>query len=245
MKICLTYLIHYFLWFLLILTHTVNCYAEFNGSVTGATDQIWRGYSKSDRKLAIQANIDYEFKSGIYLGTFVSTVNFADNGFANRSNVEFKPYLGWAYELSDDWRFNTEWTRYIYDGKIFGEKVDYNEFYFYGHFRDLLSVNFGFSENGYQQGHMSFNYEITGRYPITDSVEISGTLGYSDQKKVLGYDYLYQNLGLTWHILRNMGVDIRYYRGQEFEDKNESSSRWEFDADVIDDRFVFSITVGF
>ena len=234
-----------FLWLLLISIQSVNCYAEFNGSLTGTTDHIWRGYSKSDKKPAIQANIDYEFKSGIYLGTVASSVNFSDNGFKSRSNVEFRPYLGWAYKLSDDWRFNTEWTRYIYNGKIFGEKVDYNEFYFYGHFRDLLSANFSFSENGYQQGHMSFNYEITGRYPITDSVEISGTLGYSNQLKILGYDFLYQSVGLTWHVLRNLGVDIRYYKGQEFEPKNEPVLHWQFRPQVIDNRFVFSVTVGF
>ncbi len=245
MKICLTCLSNHIFWFLLILTYPVNCHAGFNGSLTGTTDYIWHGYSKSDGKPVIQANIDYEFKSGIYLGTFFSTVNFADNRFENRSHVEFRPYLGWAYKLSDNWRLNTEWVRYIYDGRIFGEKVDYNEFYFYGHFRDLLSASFAFSEDAYQQDHMSFSYEITGRYPITDSVEMSGTLGYSNQLKVLSYDYLYQSFGLTWHILRNIGFDIRYYKGQEFEPKNRSSSHWQFHPHVIDDRFVFSITVGF
>lgn len=234
-----------YLWFLLLFIYSANGYAGFNGALTGTTDYIWRGYSKSDKKPAIQSNIDYEFKTGIYLGTYVSSVSFADGGFNNRSNIEFKPYLGWAYKLTDDWRFNTEWTRYIYNGKIFGEKADYNEFYFYGHFRDILTANFSFSENGYQQGHMSFNYEITARYPITDSVEISGTLGYSNQLKILGYDYLYQSVGLTWHVLRNLGVDIRYYKGQEFEPKNEPVLRWQFHPQVIDDRFVFSMTIGF
>ena len=246
MKIFLTWLSHRYLCSLLILTCSANCYAELSGSLTGTTDYIWRGYSKSNGKPVVQANIDYEFKSGIYLGTFASTVNFADHGFENRSTTEFRPYLGFAYQLSDDWRFNTAWTRYMYDGKIFGQKVDYNEFYFYTHFRDLLTINLNFSENSYQQNHMSFNSEITGRYPITDSIEISSTFGYNKQKKVLGYDYLYWTSGLTVHFSRNIGIDVRYYGGIHASSKTENPYlHWQFHPHVVDNRVVFSITVGF
>ena len=246
MKILLTWLHHRYLYSLLILTCSVNCYAELSGSLTGTTEYIWRGYSKSDGKPAAQANIDYEFKSGIYLGSFASTVNFADYGFENRSTLEFRPYLGFAYQLSDDWRFNTAWTRYIYDGKIFGQQVDYNEFYFYTHFRDLLTINLNFSENSYQQNRMSFNSEITGRYPITNSIEISSTVGYNKQKKVLQYDYLYWTSGLTVHFSRNIGIDVRYYGGiHASTNKEESLPLWQFHPHVVDNRVVFSITVGF
>lgn len=246
MKIFLTCLSHHYLCFLLILICSANCYAELSGGLTGATDYIWRGYSKSDGKPVVQANIDYELKSGIYLGAFASSVNFADHGFENRSTIEFRPYLGFAYKLSDDWRFNTAWVRYIYNGKIFGQEVDYNEFYFYSHFRDLLTVNFNFSENSYQQDHMSFNSEITGRYPITDSIEISSTFGYNNQKKVLQYDYLYWTSGLTLHFSRNIGIDVRYYGGiYASAKKEEALSHWQFHPHVIDNRIVFSITAGF
>lgn len=246
MKIFLTCLSRHYLYFLLILTCSANCFAELSGSLTGATDYIWRGYSKSDGKPVVQANIDYEFKSGIYLGTFASSINFADHGFESRSTIEFRPYLGFAYKLSDDWRFNTAWSRYIYNGRIFGQDVDYNEFYFYSHFRDLLTVNFNFSENSYQQNHMSFNSEIIGRYPITDSIEISSTFGYNKQKKVLHYDYLYWTSGLTLHFSRNVGIDVRYYGGVDASTKKEESlSHWQFHPHVVDNRIVFSITAGF
>lgn len=246
MKILLTWLHHRYLYSLLILTCPINCYAELSGSLTGATDYIWRGYSKSDGKPVVQANIDYEFKSGIYLGSFASTVNFADYGFESRSALEFRPYLGFAYQLSEDWRFNTAWTRYVYDGKIFDQQIDYNEFYFYTHFRDLLTVNLNFSENSYHQNHMSFNSEITGRYPITDSIEISSTVGYNKQKKVLQYDYLYWTSGLTVHFSRNIGIDVRYYGGIHASTNKEASlPLWQFHPHIIDNRIVFSITIGF
>ncbi len=240
------YLIQAFSGVLLIFCVSMTGHADFSGSVTATTDYIWRGYSKSDRKPALQTNIDYEFKSGIYLGAFVSTINFNDDEFKNPSRIEFKPYAGFAYALSDDWRFNIEWTRYIFNGKIFGQTVDYNEFYLYGHFRDLLTVNFGFSENGYQQNHISFNSEVSGRYPIAEAVELSGTLGYSNQTKVLNYDdFVYLNFGLAWYASRNLGLDLRYYKGHYLGKEKEIASGWQFDPKVVHNSVVFSITVGF
>lgn len=228
------------------LTYSPNCYAQLSGSITGTTDYFWRGYSKSDGKPAAHANIDYELKSGIYLGAYASTVNFADSGFENHSNLEFRPYVGWAYRLSGDWRFNAEWTRYIFSGKIFDQKVDYNELYISSHFRDLLTANFFFSENSYQQNHMAFGYELTARYPITHSIQISSSLGYNNQKQILEYNYLYWTAGLTWHFARNIGVDVRYYGATHTAIRSDGyASHWEFHPQAVSDRVLFSFTVGY
>lgn len=241
---------HQLLFLLLTMFYSIHCTAEFNGKlsggITGATDYIWRGYSKSNGKPVIQGNIDYEFKSGIFLGSSASTINFADHGYDDRSTLEFRPYLGFAYQLSEDWRFNTAWTRYLYDGKIFGQDADYNEFYIYSHFRDLVSLNFNVSENSYNQNHMSFNSEITGRYPISDSIELSGTLGYNKQKKNLHYDYLYWTSGLTLHFSKNIGIDVRYYGGIHTSTQAHGmAAGWQFYPHVADHRAVFSMTIGF
>lgn len=232
----------------LVLTFSLDGRAELTGSVTGATDYLWRGYTKSNGSLVGQVNIDYQFRSGIYLGSFFSTVNFADHGFKDRSSFELRPYLGYAHTLSDDWRANVAWTRYIYDGKIFDRVADYNEFYFFLHFRDLLTANVNFSENGYNQNHMSFSTEITGRYPISDAVEISGGVGFNKQKKILEYDYVYWNSGVTVHFSRNIGIDIRYFGSEEAGTASYQSSpaaHWEFHPHHIGHRAVFSITFGF
>lgn len=166
-------------------------------------------------------------------------------GSENRSKLEFRPYLGFTYKLSDDWRLNAGWTRYIYNGRIFNQVVDYNEFYFYSHFRDLLTFNFNFSDNSYQQNHIAFNSEVTGRYPITDSIEFSTTVGFNNQKQILRYNYLYWNSGFTTHFSRNIGIDLRYYGGVHAGTKTELVPNWEFHPDVADHRLVFSITFGF
>ncbi len=244
MKMSFTNLAQLLLFCAPLLFSTAICHAELNASLTGTTDYFWRGYTKSDKKPSIQANIDYEFKTGFYLGSFLSSVNFADHGFGNRSKLEFRPYFGYAYRIARDWRFNLEWNRYIYNGNIFGRQADYNEFYFVTHFRDLLTLGLAFSENGYNQKHMSFSYEMTGRYPITDSIEFSSTLGYNKQKKNLHYDYIYWASGFTIHFSPNIGIDLRYYGSAHAASEQITSLDWQFEPDAVGNRILFSITFG-
>jgi len=171
--------------------------AEFHGTLSFTTDYVWRGYSKTDGGPAGQANLDYEHAAGFFSGVSVSNVDFGDNDFQDEANVEIAPYLGWTFGFADDWRLDVQWTRYFYDGDIFGHHADYNEFNLLLHYLDLFTVRTSFSEDLYDQGHASGDYELTGRYPITDMFELSTSLGYSQVKKTLEYDYLYWNVGLT------------------------------------------------
>ncbi len=68
--------------------------AELSGSVTGITDYIEYGYTKSDSDPAIQANLDYEHTSGLFLGFSIFSVDFGDHQFDSRSRAEITPYLG-------------------------------------------------------------------------------------------------------------------------------------------------------
>jgi uncharacterized protein (TIGR02001 family) len=218
------------------------CFAEFHATLTATTDYVSRGYSKSDDDFAIQANVDYEHSSGLYLGTSVSNVDFGDNTFSNRANVEITPYLGWTFKLTDDWRLDTQWTRYLYDGKIAGHHSDYNEFYLLLHYRDIFTIRTSFSEDFYNHGKFSSDYELTGRYPLTDSFEFSTNIGYSQVEEVLEYDYLYWGVGLTYYY-KFVALDFRYM--DAIEATKELDNQWQYDPEVIDPSFVFSISIGF
>ena len=219
--------------------------AEISASVTGMTNYVWRGYSKSDDQPAIRFNIDYEHSLGFYVGTWVSTVDFVDEGFDDRANVEIAPYLGWTFSLSDDWRFDTQWTRYLYDGKIFGKISDYNEFQGFLHFREIGTVRIGFSENIYNRARPSADFEMTGRYPITDQLEFSAGLGYSLTRDVLEYDYLFWNAGFMWYY-NYVGLDFRYAQAAEFNEKEDlGHSPSQFELDTLGATFLFSISFGF
>ena len=221
--------------------------ADLHGTLTTTSNYVYRGYSKSYDKFALQANLDYESEAGGYIGASASTVDFDDKeDFDNTSQVEITPYLGWTYGLSDDWRFDLRYTRYLYDANIFGKKSDFNEYYLLIHYRDLLSANISFSEDYYNRGKSAQNYELTGRYPLTDYLQISSGVGYSQTKKTLEHDYLYWNAGLIFSY-KFASLDFRYVDATEIATNQGSPSGGQFAyvPEVLKSYFVFTISLGF
>jgi uncharacterized protein (TIGR02001 family) len=228
--------------FFLFFFFSSYAFAEFHITLTAKNDYIWRGYSKTSEKFALQANLDYEHPSGGYLGVSIANVDFDDNESSDPAKIEITPYLGWAFKLSDDWRFDAQWTRYLYDGDIFNNQSDYNEFYLMLHYNDIFTVRASFSDDYYNQGHVSGDYELTGRYPLTDALELSTGIGYSQIEKILEYNTLYWNTGLTYYT-QYAAIDLRYLQAVAATD--EVLTPWPYAPEVIDATFVFSISLGF
>ncbi|MGH8550984.1 MAG: TorF family putative porin [Methylococcales bacterium] len=220
-----------------------NATAEIHTTLTAISEYLGKGYSKSSGHFSSLANLDYEHSSGFYVGGSAAYVNFGDSNNADAARVEISPYLGWTFTLPEDWRLDGQWSRYIYDGTIFGSSSDYNEFNLFLHFRDVLSTAVSFSEDYYHRGHAAASYEITGRYPITDFLEFSGSAGYTQAKRILTYDYLYWNTGLTC-FYKVVTLDLRYVNalGTSRTSINRESG---YAPEPLNPTFFFSISVGF
>ncbi len=192
-----------FLWkvfcIILVLHQSNYAHAEIHGILTGTTNYVWRMYSKSNNEPATQANLDYQHDSGFFVGTSVSSFNIGDSEvredfhFTNQARAEISPYLGWSLKIDKDWRLEAQYTRYFYDGRVYEFSGDYNEFYLFLHYKDLLSFHASIIDDFYSMGDIAFDYEITGRYPITDYLEFSSTFGYAQVKEALSADYPYWN----------------------------------------------------
>lgn len=230
--------------FLGLLTITTTARADVSMTLNTTTNYIYRGFSKSDDHAAVQFNLDYEFPLGVYLGSWASMVDFGEDNheFDDRARVEVAPYLGWSTSLSEDWRFEVYATRYLYTGKVFGDSVDYNEFYSLIHFRDLASLQFAWAPELYAQGHPGFDYELALRYPLTESLQISGTIGLEKANKTLGYDYLYWDVGFSW-FYHFAAFDFRYV--QSAYPGPEKMVDWGYEPDKLDPTFVFTFSIGF
>jgi uncharacterized protein (TIGR02001 family) len=222
----------------------MKAHAEFSGQLRFLSNYVYRGYSKSDGGPIVQGNLDYEHSSGFYLGTWASMVDFGDERLEDHAHVEVTPYLGWNFDLAEDWRVDTVLTRYIFDGKVLEHSADYNEIYALLHFRDLLTGRFAVAFDAYGHGREIFNYELQTRYPLTDTLEVSASLGYEDAEQVLEYDYLYWNLGAKWHFHRNGAIDLRYYDSYHL-DERLGQAHHRIGIPEIDNPIVISISVGF
>ena len=223
-------------------------FAELHGTITGTTNYVSRMYSKSNGDPAIQGNIDYQHASGFYAGASVSSFNLGrsevneDKKFNNQARAEIVPYLGWTFKPADNWRMDVQYSRYFYDGKIFEYLGDYNEFYVFLHYKDLVSAQVSFIDDFYGMGKISYNYEITGRYPVTDFLEFSSTFGYAKTEHVLFADYPYWNVGFTARY-KFLAFDLRYHDASEIYFTTQKSAPDH--PETLQSTLVFTISAGF
>jgi uncharacterized protein (TIGR02001 family) len=233
--------------FYLLFLVPITSFADFHATLTGTTNNIGRWFTKSDNGFALIANMDYEHSSGLYAGTSVSNIDYENNESKGKAaHVEIIPYLGWSYKITDAWRLDTQWSRYLFDGDVFGHAADYNEFYLFLHYKDIFSGRISFAEDYYNLGAYSIDYELTGRYPFTDALEFSASFGYSQTKAALGSDYPYWNAGFTYSY-KIISLDFRYMDATETSiDEVVAEKKHDlYDPPLIDSTFVFSVSMGF
>lgn len=232
---------------------SIQALADLHGTITGTTNYVWRSYSKSNYEPAIQANLEYTHESGFYMGTSISSFNIGESGFHipgfefkfdNPARLEATPYVGWSFEVANDWRLDAEYKHYFYDGNIYAINGDYNEYYLFLHFKDLISMMASYAQDFYGlQGDSSF-YEITGRYPLTDYLQFSTTFGYGITNEVVSDDYMYWNAGLTASY-KFLSFDLRYYDAREVKVRDNFEFIFHDHPDTLKKSIVFSISAGF
>ena len=65
-------------------------FAELTGNVSATTNYVWRGATQTGDNAAVQGGVDWNNKSGIYLGTWTSNIS-------GGTEVDF--YGGWTTEF--------------------------------------------------------------------------------------------------------------------------------------------------
>ncbi|MDP9044122.1 MAG: TorF family putative porin [Pseudomonadota bacterium] len=90
-------------------------------NIGAVSDYRVRGIAQTDFRPAVQAGIDFAHKSGFYLGTFASNVNWVkDFNGATKGNVEVDLYGGFKDAITSDISFDTGVIRYEYVGNNSG-----------------------------------------------------------------------------------------------------------------------------
>lgn len=84
-------------------------------NIGAVSDYRVRGISQTDFRPAVQGGIDFAHKSGFYLGTFASNVNWVkDFNGATKGNIEVDLYGGFKDAITSDISFDTGVIRYQY-----------------------------------------------------------------------------------------------------------------------------------
>jgi uncharacterized protein (TIGR02001 family) len=87
-------------------------------NVGAVTDYRYRGISQSRRKPALQGGADFAHKSGLYVGTWASTIKWIKDAGGD-SNVEVDVYGGYKTSFGD-FGFDVGALRYLYPDSSLG-----------------------------------------------------------------------------------------------------------------------------
>ena len=98
---------------------------EVSGNVAIVSDYRFRGVSFSGGDFALQGGIDAAHESGLYVGTWGSTID-ANAGFGE---MELDVYGGWSGDVSDGVTVDVGLLYYLYPTEDTGADTDYFEPY--------------------------------------------------------------------------------------------------------------------
>lgn len=210
---------------------TVASAQEISGNVAMVSDYRFRGVTQSGEEAAIQGGFDLGFDSGFYVGTWGSSVNFA-NG------TEIDVYAGYGFEAAG-LGFDVGALAYTYPGAD-----DTTIFELYGSAAKTLGIvdtTVGFAyipdqDNTEIAGEKYDNIYVylDGGVPLGDSpFSLSGHVGYTDEEGF--WDFSADGDGLfDWSVgvsTSLYGVDV----GLSYVDTSE-------DIDGMDEQVLLSIS---
>lgn len=193
----------------------------------------------------MQGHVDYQDDAGWFAGLDLSQVGFDDRLNTDHAEIEIKPYLGWSLPISADWRSELSVSAYIYDNKVFNHAADYAELYASLHYQDWLSARASIAPNAYRRRVNVANYELNVRHDVFDTVQFSAGLGYNQAGALLGQDYFYWNTGISWFATSYLAIDLRYVDVALNPRHDTELHHDEFYPRQQENKYLFSITLGF
>jgi len=213
-------------------------YTGFTANVTLTSDYRFRGISQSDESIALQGGFDYSWANGIYIGTWGSTVDFDSNDGLDGS-LELDYYVGWAFDITDNFSMDVGYLYYDYPGDD-GLEGDYQELYGSISWAGLTG-GVHYSDDYYAETDTFWYYYAQYSLGLFDDfVTLDFHVGYNDLEKNGGFlatdedSYVDYSIAAT---ISQWGLDWSLaYVGTDLDEEDV------FDTDWADDTVVFSVS---
>jgi uncharacterized protein (TIGR02001 family) len=199
---------------------------SFTGKAALYSEYEYRGISQTSEKPAVQLNLDYAHKSGLYIGTFLSNIKWLKDaaevgGFSTSAQLEWDIYGGYKFEVAKDWTLDLGYLRYEYPSSgAFNPKPNTDEVYAgisYGPatLKYSYSINNTFgvpNSKGSDYIELAVNYPL----PMLEKLTINGILGHQTYKNNGFLSYVVWKLGATWDFGGGFNAGA-YYKGTDAE----------------------------
>ena len=203
---------------------------ELSGNVALVSDYRFRGVSFSDGDMALQGGVDLAHSSGIYVGTWASTIS----GGSEYGELELDVYAGWSGDVAEGVTFDIGLLYYIYPTGDFGNvDTDYFEPYAslgfgLGPASATVGVAYTWEQDSLGGGDNLYLYTDL-EYGIPDTpLTLSAHLGYTDGVFATDFDTVTfeqeasfdWGVGASYALTDSLSFGVNYVdtQGPSFED---------------------------
>ncbi len=160
--------------------------AELSANIGAASNYVWRGVSQTGDEAAISGGIDYSHDSGVYVGTWASTL-----GSGNGEELDL--YGGYSGEASGI-GYDVGVIYYAYPSAA--DDADFTEIYgslSYGPVSGGIAYTVD-KESGVDENDIY--YHLSASFDMGDGWSVGGTVGYYDMEAASS-DYSHAQLDVT------------------------------------------------
>jgi uncharacterized protein (TIGR02001 family) len=201
---------------LFVLAGIASAHAQVSGNLGLTNDYRFRGISQSQNAPAVQGGIDYNHKSGFYIGNWNSSVS--SSVYANGSGVESDVYAGWKKEIVKGVTLDVGSYNYFYPRATTtaatGSNFDTQEGFAglgFGPVSFKYSRTLGNGYFGTANAKGTQYYEANVAYPISGSkISLLAHAGKTNVANNSSLDYSDYNVGVGYN-LQGWDLAAKYY----------------------------------
>jgi uncharacterized protein (TIGR02001 family) len=224
---------------------------SFGGDVAVTSDYIYRGYSQTNNRGALQLDLHASAQTGTFIGVWTSTL---DDHYRPWASFDVEEYIGQRFDLSSAWNTSITATNYQYLGGHQGYSSDYQQITASVSYLDRWTFAFSAIPNMLRYGqygeyrlgrYPAYDAETSGQWLIGNGFFITAGAGYylfmgtdSMPTRHPSVGYGYGNVGLAYEW-RNLRLDVGYFVTQK------ARARRLFPYPTANDRFAGTLSWRF
>ena len=187
---------------------SAQCLAEdvWGGSLALASDYFVRGISRTNDQAALQADVHYSTSSGFLAGVFASNAQI--DPFQPR-DVELSGFVGYAWNVADDWRGKLLASYYSYPWSHDGTGYNYADLEFDLAYQGWLRISLEYSPDAPRyvpypydrlMGVSEKSAEISAQRQIAGKLSFLAGIGYSYLDGPFSAGYAYWSIGAAYDL---------------------------------------------
>lgn len=199
---------------------------SFGGDAAVTTNYIYRGYSETYNRAAVQLDLHASTQTGTFAGVWASTL---DRHYQPYASFDLQEYIGQRFDLNSAWNASLTATNYSYVGGEQYYSSDYQQLTASIGYLDRWTFSLSAAPNmlrywergyeGYLRSgrHPAYDAETSAQWLVAKGLYLTGGAGYflsmgtgSGQVRLPSLGYAYGNVGLAYEW-RNWRIDVGYF----------------------------------